>query len=481
MPSSELNTAWRRTLLAASRRAAEAPKPKPPTFSPLSRSNIPGEDGELKDDLEEFGLGKWAGLGDGSGGVGSVKRKPDVPEKLRRRILTSPGEVYPLMLKSSTPHLLSECTREGIVYSDLEGSAKDEGDYGVALRPGPPPRSLIEAAGGTVDAPLGQELSNARRKVVNWLTMGHRDRSDRAWLYIIALPRPEPTELFRPRPYEPYDPRYVPVPAPLGSQLHEERKRLEKEAKENAERQQEEVSVILRAVLNLPSRRHRQIEALKREEEAQEEEKLEGAPESRGTVMEEYVEKMRAHVPVLRRVKEVPARHNLFCTFFRATENRVTVVGGLPAMVINAGIIATNVPPMFGGFRVMRRPSVAPAHVPDVVRMEHVGGLVDISNVVYVGPDAAASLQAAMGEEGDGIFDEWVNEIRIDDARKLLPFGSSELEEWEKEDLGIQQKKDAAKQMVRLVMFIDFVPAGHQPRWLFSSTKKIPASRAPSF
>lgn len=187
-------------------------------------------------------------------------------------------------------------------------------------------------------------------------------------------------------------------------------------------------------------------------EDAKDAEKSRAEAEAKGKegaeMIDDFIDKMQPHVPVLQRVKVAPALHELFCTFFRATANRITVVGGLPGMVINTGYIRTSVPPNFGGFRVMKRPSVAPNHIPDVVFMEAVGGPVDIANVVYVGPGAQVSLEAAIGEDGDGVFDDWVKENRIDEARKLLPFGSSEMEEWEKEEEQIRRKKEAMKSAV---------------------------------
>lgn len=71
-------------------------------------------------------------------------------------------------------------------------------------------------------------------------------------------------------------------------------------------------------------------------------------------------------------------------------------------------------------------------HVPDVVRLDRVGGPVDISDKIVLGPGAKMSLEMAAGEEGNGQFDDLVGTDRVSAAQKKLAFGKEEWEEWEK-------------------------------------------------
>ncbi len=92
----------------------------------------------------------------------------------------------------------------------------------------------------------------------------------------------------------------------------------------------------------------------------------------------------------------------------------------------------------------MRNPSVAPVHLSDVVRLDRVGGPVDINTRIVLGPGAKVSVEMAAGEEGNGIFDDLVGTDRIAAAQKKLPFGKEEWEEWEKlEDAKREQWEQA--------------------------------------
>jgi hypothetical protein len=101
-------------------------------------------------------------------------------------------------------------------------------------------------------------------------------------------------------------------------------------------------------------------------------------------------------------------------------------------MLMDCVDVTVQMPAQFGGYRVMRNPSVAPVHVPDVVRLDRVGGPVDISDKIVLGPGAKMSLEMAAGEEGNGQFDDLVGTDRVSAAQKKLAFGKEEWEEWEK-------------------------------------------------
>ena len=91
----------------------------------------------------------------------------------------------------------------------------------------------------------------------------------------------------------------------------------------------------------------------------------------------------------------------------------------------------------------MRNASVAPVHVPDVVRLDRVGGPIDISSKLLIGPGQKVAVEMAAGEEGNGIFDDEVGVDRVAAALKKLPFGESEWEEWEKVENAKKQQWEA--------------------------------------
>jgi hypothetical protein len=99
----------------------------------------------------------------------------------------------------------------------------------------------------------------------------------------------------------------------------------------------------------------------------------------------------------------------------------------------------------------MRNAAVAPVHVPDVVRLDRVGGPVDIaSHKLLVGPGQKVAVEMSAGEEGNGLFDDEIGADRVAAALKKLPFGESEWEEWEKVENAKKQQWEAEH-------------AGHEP------------------
>ncbi|KAA0167179.1 hypothetical protein FNF31_01065 [Cafeteria roenbergensis] len=271
---------------------------------------------------------------------------PPPPHRAAPAAETSPPEAPPLGLRLRLPPNLPAMAPKPAAAATGGGSGGGEFE---ALAP-----ESHEALGGP-----------------SHVSLGHRDHPGMAWRYIVALPVPDARALRRPLVYYPFEPRHVPVPTPEGTALKaaaDEMRRYETEAPDRLARAKAEAASV-------------------RERLA-----LDTTP-----------------VPSFTFFRRPPPAHDLRCTFYRHTSGREFVFGGLPSQVNLVAWVTTAVPPAFGGMVALRPSSVAPARVPDVVRMDLPGGAVDVRDLVPLGTlsGAAAGPGKAPTSEADARVAAW--------------------------------------------------------------------------
>ncbi len=129
------------------------------------------------------------------------------------------------------------------------------------------------------------------------------------------------------------------------------------------------------------------------------------------------------HIPSFKHSKDPPATHDPFAAFSRLElpEGR-TCIGGLAAQVAISAAVTTGVPTQFGGYALMRVAAVAPAHVPDTVRLAAPGAPVDLVEARFVGPGSEDIEDAA-----DGVYDLAVDIGEVYAAIRRGRFGEGDL------------------------------------------------------
>ncbi|KAA0150715.1 hypothetical protein FNF29_05052 [Cafeteria roenbergensis] len=368
------------------------------------------------------------------------------------RALKQEGVVYAAPPPPPPPHRAAPAA---------ETSPPEAPPLGLRLRlppnlPATAPKPAAAATGGGSGGGEFEALAPESHEALggpSHVSLGHRDHPGMAWRYIVALPVPDARALRRPLVYYPFEPRHVPVPTPEGTALKaaaDEMRRYETEAPDRLARAKAEAASVRERVLAREAPLSEPIPAsgaapAGRPESAGAAAWSRAASVIQGDTAAALARRLPAHtasgseaaqglpppppellrpgaapgigqlaldttpVPSFTFFRRPPPAHDLRCTFYRHTSGREFVFGGLPSQVNLVAWVTTAVPPAFGGMVALRPSSVAPARVPDVVRMDLPGGAVDVRDLVPLGTlsGAAAGPGKAPTSEADARVAAW--------------------------------------------------------------------------